>query len=486
MRAIIYYGSTQYVNKQTPSQFTTYGFYLCKSNLYFDFTIVKSIFVSYQMNFKINQRIMKRKIYDHLVEWKDSKNRKPLIVNGARQVGKSYILQEFGRNEFENYIIVNLETDKALSEKFDEGITPKPIIQYLESAHSKRIVPGKTLIIIDEIQASERALTSLKYFCEQTPEYHVVAAGSLLGVAINRNKFSFPVGKVDEMTLFPMDFEEFLWANNREMLADTIREHYQSNEPLDVHSIAIDYYNQYLIVGGMPAAVKEYIATNSFVAVADIQNRILNEYIADMAKYAEPSTSIKIRACYESIPAQLAKENKKFQYSVVQRGGTSTIFGESIEWLKYAGVILKCQKTTQGTMPIKVYVDLSDFKLYMSDIGMLTMQSGIISQAILSPLEIDSPFMGAIAENYVAQAFATNLIPLLYWKNKNTAEVDFVIQKGVDIVPIEVKSGLRVRSKSLGIFMDKYKCSYGIRISKKNFGFENSIKSVPLYATFCI
>jgi predicted AAA+ superfamily ATPase len=429
---------------------------------------------------------MKRKIYNELVNWKNKSGRMPLIVNGARQVGKSYILQEFGKQEFENYIIVNLETDKALAGKFEESITPTAIIQYLESAHSQRIIPGKTLVVLDEIQACERALTSLKYFCEQAPEYHVVAAGSLLGVAINRQKYSFPVGKVNEMTLFPMDFEEFLWALDRENFARLIREHYESNESLNVHSIAIDFYNKYLIVGGMPAAVREFIHTNSFVAVADIQNRILNEYIADMAKYAEPSTSIKIRACYESIPVQLAKENHKFQYSVVQRGGSATIFGESIEWLKYAGVVLKCQKTTHGTMPVKVYVDLSDFKLYMSDAGMLTMQSGVVAQAILSPLETENSFIGAIAENYVAQAFAANLIPLLYWKNDNTAEVDFVIQKGVDVIPVEVKAGVRVRSKSLGIFMEKYKCPYGIRISKKNFGFENGIKAVPLYAVFCI
>lgn len=250
--------------------------------------------------------------------------------------------------------------------------------------------------------------------------------------------------------------------------------------------MAVDFYNQYLIVGGMPAAVKEYVATHSFVAVADIQNRVLNEYIADMAKYAEPATSVKIRACYESIPAQLAKENRKFQYSVVQKGGSTTIFGESIEWLKYAGVILKCQKTTQGTMPIKVYVDWSDFKLYMSDVGMLVMQSGIAAQAILSPLEIESPFLGAIAESYVAQAFTANSIPLLYWKNDNTAEIDFVIQKGVTIIPVEVKAGVRIRSKSMTIFRTKYQCAYGIRLSKKNFGFENGIKSVPLYAAFCI
>lgn len=429
---------------------------------------------------------MKRKIYDDLVKWKDKPGRMPLVVNGARQVGKSYILQEFGRQEFDNYIIVNLETDKALAEKFEESITPIPIIQYLESAHSHRIIPGKTLIILDEIQANERALTSLKYFCEQTPEYHIVAAGSLLGVAINRKKYSFPVGKVDEITLFPMDFEEFLWALDRKNFTDSIREHYESNEPLDIHSLAIDFYNKYLIVGGMPAAVKEFIGSNSFVAAVDIQNRILNEYIADMAKYTEPATSVKVRACYESIPAQLAKENHKFQYNVVRKGGSATIFGESIEWLKYAGIVLKCQKTTQGTMPVKVHVDLSDFKLYMSDVGMLTMQSGIVAQAILSPLETDNSFIGAIAENYVAQAFAANRIPLFFWKNDNTAEVDFVIQNGIDVIPVEVKAGIRVRSKSLGIFMEKYKCPYGIRISKKNFGFENNVKSIPLYAAFCI
>ena len=429
---------------------------------------------------------MKRKIYSDLVNWKNKPDRMPLILNGARQVGKSYILQEFGKQEFDNFIMVNLETDKALAEQFEENITPAPIIQYLESVHSQRIIPGKTLIVLDEIQANERALTSLKYFCEQAIEYHIVAAGSLLGVAINRKKYSFPVGKVDKMTMFPMDFEEFLWALGKENFAEAIKAHFDTNEPLDIHLPVTDFYNKYLIVGGMPAAVKEFIRTNSFVAVSDIQNRILNEYIADMAKYADSATSIKIRACYESIPSQLAKENRKFQYRVVQKGGSITIFGESIEWLKYAGIVLKCQKITQGIMPIKVYVDLSDYKLYLSDVGMLVMRSGTVTQAILSPLETGNSFIGAIAENYVAQALTANQIPLLYWKNDNTAEVDFIIQKGIDIIPVEVKSGMRVQSKSLNIFIEKYKCPYGIRISKKNFGFENGIKSVPLYAVFCI
>ena len=445
------------------------------------FSIDKRIFAA---NFRIKK--MKRKIYDDLVRWKNKPGRMPLIVNGARQVGKSYILQKFGKQEFDNFITVNLEIDKVLRDKFNETLAPVAIIQYLETVHSQRIIPSKTLVIFDEIQACEAALTSLKYFYEQTPEYHIVAAGSLLGIAVNREKYSFPVGKVDEMTLFPMDFEEFLWAFGKENIAVLIREHFSSNQPLDVHLFAIELYNQYLIIGGMPAAVREFITTGSFVAVADIQNRILNEYIADMAKYAEPSTSIKIRACYESIPAQLAKENRKFQYSVVQKGGSATLFGESIEWLQYAGIVLKCRKTTHGIMPVKVYVELSDFKLYLSDTGMLTMQSGIAAQAILSPLETSIPFIGSIAENYVAQALAANSIPLYYWKNDNTAEVDFVIQKGLDVIPIEVKAGIRVRSKSLNIFTEKYDCRYAIRISKKNFGFENGVKAVPLYAVFCI
>ncbi len=427
-------------------------------------------------------------MYDQLVEWKNRPDRMPLIMGGARQVGKSYILKEFGDREFDNFILVNLETDKALARQFEEHITPGPIIRYLEAAHSQRIIPGKTLVVFDEIQACAKALTSLKYFQEEAPQYHVACAGSLLGVAINRKKedYSYPVGKVDEMTLHPMDFEEFLWALGRENFADSIREHYASNEPLNIHAEALDLYNKYLIVGGMPAAVKEFVATDSFVAVADIQNRILNEYIADMAKYADASTSVKIRACYESIPAQLAKENRKFQYSVVKRGATSTIFGEAIEWLNYAGIVSKCKKITQGIMPIKAYVDLSDFKLYLSDTGMLAMQSGLPPATILSTLETDIPFLGAIAENYVAQCFAANGVPLHYWKNDNTAEVDFVIQQDVDVVPVEVKAGKRVRGKSFGLFMETYKCRHGIRISKKNFGFENGIKSVPLYAVFCI
>jgi predicted AAA+ superfamily ATPase len=431
---------------------------------------------------------MKRKIIDHLILWKENTQRMPLILNGARQVGKTFILKEFASAHFSRFVYINLETNSKVNSFFDGDLNPANIVQYLEVVTDIRIIPEETLIILDEIQSCPRALLSLKAFCEEASQYHIVAAGSLLGVAINRDKYSFPVGKVDELPMFPMDLEEFLWAMNRTKLSEKILTHFNENKsmPIALHNEALELYKQYLIIGGMPAAVKEFIDSGSFLTVKDVQGRILNEYIADMAKYASPATSVKIRACYNSIPAQLAKENIKFQYKTVQRGGTSTIFGESIEWLVFAGIAIKCQKTGQGFMPVSAYVDLSDFKLYMSDAGMLTMKSGMATQTILSPLEEDNMFLGMIGENYVCQAMVCNGFQLFYWKNDNTAELDFVVQMAGEVIPIEVKKGKRTRSASLNIFMKQYNCRYAIRISGKNFGFENKIKSVPLYAVWCL
>ena len=432
--------------------------------------------------------VMKRKITASLVEWKDSKNRKPLIVNGARQIGKTYIINEFGNTHFSNLVYINLETNPAIREIFEGNIDPLHLIQSLESHTEQRITAGETLLFLDEIQACERALTSLKYFCEQAPQFHIVSAGSLLGVAVNRSTYSFPVGKVDEINMYPFDFEEFLWALGREKMAETISEHYTKFEPLPepIHKLALELYNHYCIVGGMPEVIADFRHNNSFLTIKNPQAKILNEYIADMAKYADPATSVKIKACYESIPAQLAKENRKFQYKTVQKGGTATIFGVAIDWLQQAGIVLKCQKIEHGFIPIKAYQYFPDFKLYMSDIGMLTMLSGFPSQMILNSIETNNTFMGAIAENYVAQAFTAKSIPLHYWKSAETAEIDFVFQDNIDVIPVEVKKGLRTRSGSMALFAKKYNSPYAIRISQKNFGFENNIKSVPLYAVFCI
>ena len=381
-----------------------------------------------------------------------------------------------------------MEIEGAVRHFIENELSPRKIIQFIESTKRQEIVPEKTLIFFDEIQASERALTSLKYFCEQMPEYYIVAAGSLLGEAINREKYSFPVGKVDEFHLYPLDFEEFLWALGYEKLAEEIKNHYANNEamPEALHNVALELYQKYFIIGGMPAAVKSFIKTDSFLKVQVIQNDILSEYIADMAKYADTATSVKIRACYDSIPAQLAKENAKFQYKVVQRGGTATIFGEAIEWLNLANITLKCQRLKHGFIPINAYMDLINFKLYMGDIGILTLRSEIPLQTILSPVEADNTFLGAMTENYVAQCFKAKRYRLAYWQSEGKAEVDFVLQIDGKVAPIEIKKGRRNRAKSLGVFIEKYKSEYAIRISKKNFGFENKIKSVPLYAVFCI
>lgn len=430
---------------------------------------------------------MKRHIESDLIRWKESSGRKPLVLNGARQVGKTYILREFGEKYYKNTVYVNLETNLSVAEYFDNDISPERIIRFLEAYAKEAIIPGETLIILDEVQSCERALTSLKYFCENAPEYHIAAAGSLLGVAINRERFSFPVGKVDTITMYPLTFEEFLWANGEEMLCEEIRGCYEELSPMPqaLHERAVDLYRCYLIVGGMPSAVNEFVSSGKLVMIPDIQNKILNDYIADMAKYADGKQSVKIRACYNSIPAQLAKDNKKFQYKVVQKGGSAALFGESIDWLSFAGVVLKCQKIEQAVEPISVYTDLSSFKLYMSDTGLLVMKSRLSQQTVLSGEP--NLFMGAVCENYVAQALTAKGYPLYYWASEHTAELDFVIQKGSQIIGIEVKKAQHVKSKSLFEFTKKYSPAYSIRLSEKNFGTaDNNVRIVPLYAAFCI
>ncbi|MDR1973846.1 MAG: ATP-binding protein [Bacteroidales bacterium] len=431
---------------------------------------------------------MKRKIAEALLQWKKAKNRMPLIVNGARQIGKTYSILEFGMSEYQNVIHINLEKNKLAANIFEDNLTPSVLVQKLEFFTENRILPGTTLLFFDEIQACDRALTSLKYFCEDAPEYHVVAAGSLLGVAVNREKYSFPVGKVDELYMYPLDFEEFLWAIGIENFVGEIRTHFEQNLTLEkpLHKLGLDLFYKYCVVGGMPAVVNNFLKYNSFFTIQDEQSKIMNEYIADMSKYATPATSVKIRACYDSIPTQLSKENRKFQYKIAMKGGTSSIFGESIDWLLSAGIVLKCHKIDQGVMPLKGQIDFSNFKLYMSDTGMLTMHSAFPYQMIINSIEVDNGFLGGLAENFVAQDFANKRIPLYYWKSGECAEVDFVVQSGADIIPIEVKKGRHNRAISLSNFVKRFNCPYSIKISQKNFGFENNIRSVPFYALFCL
>lgn len=430
---------------------------------------------------------MKRKITQQLMEWKKSQTRKPLILNGARQVGKTFILREFGRENYKNTVYINLESNGTVASIFNDDISPSKLIKYLEAETGERILPNETLIILDEIQSCERAVTSLKYFCEEAPEYHIAAAGSLLGVAINRNQTSFPVGKVMVLRLFPLDFEEFLTATGNDFLIEEITECYTKMSPMNegLHRKALDLYHDYLIVGGMPEAVKSYIETNSYIDAGLVQSSIIDSYTADMAKYANNSEAVKIRACYNSIPAQLAKDNKKFQYKVVQKGGSSTILGASLEWLKQAGVTLECQRVDQGTMPLPVYADQTSFKIYMSDVGLLVNKSHMSVNTIITGES--NIFMGAVTENYIAQQLAAKNYPLYYWTVANSqAELDFVLQKDDKIYAIEVKKGDHVRSRSLSVFRQKYSPDYAIRFSQKNFGKTEDVISIPLYAAFML
>ena len=432
---------------------------------------------------------MRRKIETLLLEWKNKSNRMPLLMHGARQVGKTYILSEFGEKHFRNTVYVNLETNMLVADYFADDITPERLIRFLETTAGDLITPGETLIFFDEIQSCERALTSLKYFCELAPEYHVAAAGSLLGVAIKREKRaknSFPVGKTESIMLHPLDFEEFLWAAGEERLAADIRRCFAGMEPMPdaLHQKSMEFYRYYLITGGMPACVNSFAKNGKLVLVPTIQNDIVNSYVADMAKYADTSETVKIRACFNSVQTQLAKENKKFQYKVVQKGGSATLFGASIDWLAQAGVVLKCKKIDHAYNPIPVYEDLSSFKLYMNDVGLLVMKAGVPQQTVLSGEA--NFFMGSVAENYIAQTLASNGYPLFYWTSEHTAEVDFVIQKDKDIFGIEVKKGIKTRSKSLSVFAGKYSPACLIRFSEKNFGRSEDIFSIPHYAAFCV
>lgn len=424
---------------------------------------------------------------EKLVAWKNRPGRMPLVVYGARQVGKTYLLNRFGKEQFEDVVYVNFETDDSLALAFSGNIDPARLLNTLEVYFRTQIIPGKTLIILDEIQACDRALTSLKYFCEKAPKYDVVAAGSLLGVSVNRERYSFPVGKVELLTLYPLEFEEFLLALGEERLIAAIRESVETDSPMPelLHGRALEHYRTFLVVGGMPGVVNAYLRERRIMDARSTQSLILNSYVADMSKYATPAETTRIMVCFDSIPAQMAKENRKFQYKVVRKGGSATLFGASIDWLAAAGIVVKCDKIEQGFMPPEAYRDISAFKLYMSDAGLLTAKSGVIPMTLLSERE-ENTFAGAIAENFIAQNLQALGYRLYYWASNGQAEVDFLIQRGDELIPVEVKSGHHTRSRSLSVYRQKYKPAYSIRLSTKQSGFENGIKSVPLYAVFCL
>ena len=432
--------------------------------------------------------VMDRKIMGFLREWKQSSHRKPLILQGARQVGKTYSILEFGRMDYENVAYFNFETNHKLNETFEENISPEYLIPILSHIAGQTIVKEKTLIVFDEIQLCERALTSLKYFCEDAPEYHVIVAGSLLGVAVNRAKFSFPVGKVDMKTLYPMDMEEFLLALGEENLVNQIRQSFDDNTPLPsaLHDAAMQYYRQYLVVGGMPECVMQFVQTQDYILVRHTQDTILSSYLNDMSKYNNLNEIKKTRLAYDNITVQLSKRNTRFQYKLIKKGGRAAEFENAIEWLCLSGIVSQVHKVEQVKKPLENYRDIDAFKIYVSDLGLLCAKKDLMANDILYMVEELNDFKGGMAENYVNVQLTINGYHTYYWKSPRGAEIDFVIQRNGKLIPIEVKSADNTRAKSLKIYMDTYQPEYAIKLSAKNFGFEDKKKIVPLYAAFCI
>ena len=429
---------------------------------------------------------MYRKIEEELKKWKEN-YKMPLMLVGARQTGKTYILDQFCKDNFENYIYINLDKEESVCEIFESTIEPENIVEKIEILKNISINPENTIIFFDEIQVSERAITSLKYFCESDKPYKIVCAGSLLGVKINRFKSSFPVGKVTIKYLYPLDFEEYLIALNENKLINEIKIHYDSNEPLinPIHEKALDLYKKYLVLGGMPVMINNFIKNDLNISMIDfeLQNQIITSYLADMNKYTENSEGIKNSQIYNSIPKELARPNNTFKFSIVDKDARKNRYQTSLEWLLASNMLLKCDLTEKNESPMKAFINEDKFKLYLSDVGLLRALSNLEYNEIL--LDKNEMYKGVLTENYVACEFYPKFNELFYY-NFNKYEIDFLIKIDGNIIPVEVKSGRRTNSRSLNEYIEKYKPFYSIRLSTKNFGFENNIKSVPLYAIFCI
>ncbi len=431
---------------------------------------------------------MYRKIMSFLENWKNSEHRKPLILQGARQVGKTYSILEFGRIHYENVAYFNFETNPKLNKTFEEQINPDYLIPILSHIAGQTIIREKTLIVFDEVQLCERALTSLKYFCEDAPEYHIIVAGSLLGVAVNRATFSFPVGKVDIKTLYPMDMEEFMLACGEDTLVQQIKKCFETDMPLPtaLHDAAMQLYRQYLVVGGMPECVMQFVGTQDYILVRHTQDTILSSYLNDMSKYNNLNEIKKTRLAYDNITVQLSKKNTRFQYKLLKKGGRASEFENAIEWLSLSGIVSQVYRVEQIRKPLENYRDIDSFKIYVSDLGLLCAKKDLAANDILYMVDEINDFKGGMAENYVHVQLSINGYRTYYWESERGAEIDFIIQRDGQIIPIEVKSADNTRAKSLKRYMDTYKPAYAIKLSAKNFSFEDGKKTIPLYAAFCI
>ena len=433
---------------------------------------------------------MKRKSFDKLLKWKEKKNRKPLLVTGVRQCGKTYLIKEFGRTEFEEMAYFNFDGNTGLKSMFDYDFNVERIMDELGNViYGKKIISGKTLVVFDEIQDCPRAIQSLKYFCENMPELHIIAAGSLLGVALRKEGISFPVGKVDRMEMYPMSFEEFVMADGGEnYISGSIRLEFEREVP-EIYTVPMEkFLKNYYIIGGMPEAVQTWVDTHDYREVEEVQDRILKDYADDFGKHTTPDTMTKVKLIWDSIPSQIARDNNKFIFSHVKQGARAKDLEDALEWLVNSGIAYKLKLVSNPEPPLSGMADNTYFKVYLSDVGLLRRKSNVNYRTILEGDASYIHFKGALTENYIMTQLKCMGIESYFWRTKADAEMDFITDYEGMLLPIEVKSADNTKAKSLHIFCNRYHPRMAVKTSLKNVGDnldgDTHVWSIPLYLIF--
>lgn len=425
---------------------------------------------------------MYRMAMEQLQKWKTKKRRKPLIIRGARQVGKTWLMKEFGASEYESAVYINFDNNERMKALFEGSLEVERLVTGLELYAGHKIDPDNTLLIFDEVQEVPRALTSLKYFNEDAPQYQIVCAGSLLGVALHQGT-SFPVGKVEFLDLYPLSFFEFMMAMDKERYVELLRKG-DFDMATAFKQDYIELLKHYYYVGGMPEAVQTFADNRDFNEVRDIQRRILEAYEQDFSKHAPNEAVPRIRMLWNSIPAQLAKENKKFIYGLIKEGARAKEYELAMLWLTDCGLVHKVHRVTTPSLPLKAYEDLKAFKLFLVDVGLLSCMVGLRQDVLLDGNELFKEFKGALTEQYVLQQLKTiKGLNIYYWTaDRGTAEVDFVIDNGSDVIPVEVKAEVNLQAKSLKVYRDKFQPKLSIRTSMADYKKEDWLLNLPLWA----
>lgn len=429
---------------------------------------------------------MDRLLMNDLISWKDRPNRKPLLLQGARQTGKTWLVEEFGRHNFDDVVKIDLMMSSEYKSLFDGDLDPARIISQIELRVGRSIDPQRTLLFFDEIQEAPRGITALKYFCERARSYHVIATGSYMGVSVGRSGDSFPVGKIDELTLRPMCFEEYLRAVAGEPIANAMAAA-DMDTLAGVSDLLAEHLKRYLVIGGMPEVVASFSNSEDFEEARRLQRAILMSYEADFSKHAPTRILERMRLVWNSLPSQLAKENRRFVYGAVREGGRARDFEESLQWLSDHGVTRKIRRVDALRVPLSSYEDLGSFKLFSLDVGLLASQTGLDARAVLEGNELYTEFKGALTEQYVCEELVMSGFDPVYWSaGSGKAETDFSVELNGSVVPIEVKSGENLKSKSLRVACDKFGLSRAVRTSLSGFRDEGWLVNIPLWAIGCL